>query len=94
MVDPAAAPATSPAPARAVLYLRAGCHLCGPARELVERVAAEVGVAWDEVDVDAADDATFTAYTELVPALTVDGELVGRWRLDEAAVRAALRGVR
>ena len=85
------AAADAPPGTRAVLYLRESCHLCGPAREVVARLAGESGVPWAEVDVDAADDATFQRYTELVPALTVDGVLVGWWRLDEAEVRAALR---
>jgi hypothetical protein len=83
-------PDTTAPGTRAVLYLREGCHLCGPARDLVARLAADAGVAWTEVDVDAADDETFRRFTELVPALTVDGALVGRWRLDEGEVKAAL----
>ncbi|MGL5908394.1 MAG: glutaredoxin family protein, partial [Phycicoccus sp.] len=41
---------------RVTLVTRADCHLCVVARETVARVAAELGVGWAEVDVDADPD--------------------------------------
>ena len=80
--------ATSPGPERVVLYVRAGCHLCATARELVSAVAAESGTAWREVDIDVSP-GTRSLFGELVPAVLVDGVLVDHWRIDEARLRRA-----
>ena len=45
-----------PGTARVTLYSRAGCHLCDDARQVVERVCAELGESYAEVDVDADPD--------------------------------------
>jgi glutaredoxin-like protein DUF836 len=77
------------APVRVRLVGRAGCHLCDVAREVVERVCADVGVGWDEVDVDA-DPAMLARWSEEVPVTLVDGRQHDFWRVDEARLRAAL----
>lgn len=75
---------------RAVLLTRAGCHLCGPARQVVADVAGELRQPWEEWDLDAHP-ALVERYRTLVPVLLVDGREVGHWRLDPAQVRRALR---
>ena len=71
------------------LLSREGCHLCADARALVERVAAEAGVAWTETDVD--DDSALRAeFGDLVPVVRVDGKELGYWRIDEDRLRRAL----
>ncbi|MCC2320578.1 glutaredoxin family protein [Cellulomonas xiejunii] len=79
--------------ARVVLYGRAGCHLCDDARDLVERVCADVGATWAEVDVDRpGPDGSVLAdeLGEMVPVVDVDGVRRGYWRIDEARLRRAL----
>jgi glutaredoxin len=78
-------------PVRTVeLLAREGCHLCDDARRLVERVAAETGTGWTEIDVDT--DARLRAeFGDLVPVVRVDGKELGYWRIDEAKLRRALR---
>ncbi|MBF0686533.1 MAG: glutaredoxin family protein [Cellulomonas sp.] len=79
--------------ARVVLYGRTGCHLCDDARALVERVCADVGATWAEVDVDLpGPDGTVLAdeLGEMVPVVDVDGVRRGYWRIDEARLRRAL----
>ncbi|MBD7920060.1 glutaredoxin family protein [Cellulomonas sp. Sa3CUA2] len=79
--------------ARVVLYGRAGCHLCDEARALVERVCADVGATWAEVDVDVpGPDGRVLAdeLGEMVPVVDVDGVRRGYWRIDEARLRRAL----
>lgn len=88
---------TDPAPARVVLYVRAGCHLCDDARTVVAAVAAERGATWAEVDVDAGDAvpdgrALADVYGELVPVVEVDGERAGYWQIDADRLRDALAG--
>jgi glutaredoxin len=77
-------------PHRITLLSRDGCHLCDDARQLVRRVAAEVGSPWDETDVDG-DPALRAEYGDLVPVVLVDGKEHGYWRIDEARLRRALR---
>jgi glutaredoxin len=74
---------------RVVLVGRQGCHLCDAARDVVRRVAEDVGVSWTEVDVDA-DDALLRAYSDQVPVVLVDGRQHDFWRVDEQRLRAAL----
>ena len=53
------------------------------------RVCADLGVGWEEVDVDA-DDALLQRWSEEVPVTLVDGRQHDFWRVDEARLRAAL----
>jgi glutaredoxin len=71
------------------LLAREGCHLCDDARRLVQRVTAEAGVAWTEVDVDA-DPRLRAEFGDLVPVVRVDGKELGYWRIDEGKLRRAL----
>jgi hypothetical protein len=85
------APATPTAgvPPRVVLLGRAGCHLCDEARVVVERVAAELGVGWEERSVDD-DPELLRRYAEQIPVTFVDGAQHDFWRVDERRLRAAL----
>ena len=74
---------------RVVLYGRAGCHLCEVAREVVDRVCAELGEEYAEVDVDT-DPALADRYGEEIPVTFVDGRQHDFWRVDEHRLRAAL----
>lgn len=99
---PAAGPTGAGGPVEAprlTLYTRVGCHLCEPAHDVLVALAAESGVAWREVDVDAppADQpdlpdaaALRAAYGDKVPAVTLDGELVAWWQVDGDVLRRAL----
>lgn len=76
-----------------VLYGRSGCHLCDAARAVVERVCADAGATWVEVDVDLpTPDGRVLAdeLGELVPVVEVDGVRRGYWRIDETRLRRAL----
>ncbi len=77
--------------ARVTLYSRPGCHLCDDAREVVERVCAELGTSYDEVDITGSPE-LLDAYTDQVPVTLVDGRRHDFWRVDEGRLRAALEG--
>jgi hypothetical protein len=78
-----------PSEPRVALYTRPGCHLCGPARQIVRSLCAELDVDWVERSI--ADDRELTVdYGELIPVVTVDGVQQGFWRIDEVRLRAAL----
>ncbi len=79
-----------PADHRLTLLGRPGCHLCDEAREVLARVAGDLGVPWDERDV-TADPADFEEYADRVPVLLLDGREHGYWRIEEDRLRRDLR---
>ena len=74
---------------RVTLYSRPGCHLCADAREVIERVCAELGETYDEVSIDE-DPALRDRFGEEIPVTFVDGRQHDFWRVDERRLRAAL----
>jgi hypothetical protein len=75
--------------ARITLLSRAGCHLCDDARAVIARVAADLGVGWEERDITlSADD--LAQYSEMIPVTFVDGVQHDFWRVREDRLKAAL----
>ena len=74
---------------RITLYTRPGCHLCDDARVVVERVCADLGESFEEVDITTDDDLA-DRFGEDVPVTFVDGKQHDFWRVDENRLRAAL----
>jgi len=71
------------------LLSRPGCHLCDDAREVIARVAAELGAGWEERDIsESAED--LAAYSEMVPVTFIDGVQHDFWWVKEDRLRAAL----
>jgi glutaredoxin len=68
--------------ARLVLYTRPGCHLCGDARTVLERI----GEPFDEIDIDS-DDELFKRYLERIPVVVLDGEELYDFFVDEQDLR-------
>ncbi len=75
--------------ARITLLARPGCHLCDDARAVIERVAAELGVGWEERDITASPD-DMEEYWDKIPVTLVDGVQIDFWRIGEPRLRAAL----
>ena len=80
-----------PGEARICLLSRPGCHLCDDAREVIARVAGELGVGWTERDITASHD-DVREYGDMIPVTFVDGIQHDFWRVDEARLRKALGG--
>ena len=75
--------------ARITLLSRAGCHLCDDARAVIARVAADLGVGWEERNITlSADD--LAQYSEMIPVTFIDGVQHDFWRVSEDRLRAAL----
>ena len=72
------------------LLTRPGCHLCQDARAVIARVAADLGVRWEERDIEQ-DPADAQAYGEMIPVTLIDGVQHDFWRVSEQRLRAALR---
>jgi len=75
--------------ARITLLARPGCHLCDDAREVISRVADDLGVAWEERDITQSED-DLREYWEKIPVTFVDGIQHDFWRVSEDRLRAAL----
>ena len=71
------------------LLSKPGCHLCDSAREVIARVAADLGVPWEERDITSS--ATDTReYWDKIPVTLIDGVQHDFWRVSEERLRAAL----
>jgi hypothetical protein len=71
---------------RVVLYGQPGCHLCDEAREVLERVRAQVPFVLEERDI-TENDALHLAYLERIPVVTVDGEETFDFWVDERRLK-------
>jgi hypothetical protein len=83
------APAAPRGEPRITLLGRPGCHLCDDARAVIERVAGELGVGWEERDITASPD-DLREYRDQIPVTLVDGVQIDFWRVSEARLRTAL----
>jgi len=74
------------------LVTRTGCHLCELAQPVVEQAAADAGVRFEVLDVDA-DRAPMTdaaSWSDKVPVVLLDGVEHAYWQVDRKALRRAL----
>lgn len=71
----------------AIVYTRAGCHLCDDAKQLLERH----GLAVRTIDIDG-DPELRARYTECVPVVVIDGQERFRGRVDPLLLRRLLKG--
>lgn len=76
---------------RVVLYARAGCHLCDEARAVILEVRASAPFAFEEIDIETADELV-RDYGVRIPVVAVDGEELFEYSLSAAALRAAVAG--
>ena len=74
---------------RITLLTKPGCHLCDDARVVIERVSAQTGAGWEEVDI-TDDPGLQSKYADQIPVTLVDGVQHDFWRVDEARLRKAL----
>ncbi|MFI5066385.1 MAG: glutaredoxin family protein [Streptosporangiales bacterium] len=81
--------ALSGPPHRITLLSRPGCHLCDTAREVIARVAADLGVPWEERDITRSE-ADLREYGDTIPVTLIDGVQHDFWRVSEDRLRAAL----
>jgi glutaredoxin len=80
------------APARITVYGRPGCHLCDDALAVLERIRPDAPFALETVNIED-DDALLAAYLERIPVVSLDGEEVYDFLVDEADLRARLARV-
>ena len=71
------------------LLSREGCHLCDDAREVIARVAADLDVRWEELDITKSD-SDLRKYWDMIPVTLIDGIQHDFWHVSEERLRAAL----
>ncbi|GAA1627505.1 glutaredoxin family protein [Leucobacter chromiireducens] len=85
---------------RLTLIGKPGCHLCDEARDVVERVRAEVAAEGVETELEELDilqdPALARVHAESIPVLQINGKRHAIWRVDPArlapAIQKAARG--
>ena len=82
-------PADTPAAATITLLSRPGCHLCDEARTVIARVAADLGVPWEERDITQSE-RDLQDYWEMIPVTLINGVQHDFWHVSEQRLRAAL----
>jgi glutaredoxin len=75
------------------LYGKPGCHLCEDARAVIERVAGDLDVRWEERDITRSEEDT-RRYWEQIPVTLINGVQHDFWRVDEDRLRAAVGALR
>jgi glutaredoxin len=72
-----------------VVYSRPDCHLCADAMAALRGLQAELGFDLREQDIDG-DEALQRAYFERIPVVTLDGEELFDYFVDETVLRERL----
>ncbi|MUN42499.1 glutaredoxin family protein [Actinomadura litoris] len=80
-------------PIMITLLGKPGCHLCDDARAVIERVAGELEVPWEERDITRSEEDT-RLYWEQIPVTLINGVQHDFWRVDENRLRAAVEKLR
>ncbi len=75
------------------VYSRPGCHLCQDAVEGLRRMQAEIDFELLELDI-SADESLHRAYFERIPVISLEGEELCEYFLQEALVRERLESRR
>jgi glutaredoxin len=86
--QPGAGPGSGAKP-QITLLSRPGCHLCDDAREVIGRVAADLGVPWQERDITRSE-RDLREYWEQIPVTLIDGVQHDYWHVSEERLRAAV----
>lgn len=74
------------------IYSKPGCHLCDVAKEQLLALQRRHGFHLEEVDI-SRDAKLFEEFGTRIPLVWVNGRLVGKYHVDEAALVGELRRV-
>ncbi len=80
-------------PALVAIYSKPGCHLCHEALEVLAGLQEELGFELREIDI-SGEQALHDAYFERIPVITLDGEELCEFILDEQILRDRLESRR
>ena len=80
------------ATARLLVYTRPGCHLCAEAIATLRDLQRELCFELEELDI-STDERLERTYFERIPVVTLNGEELSEYFVDEAALRERLKSV-
>jgi glutaredoxin len=75
------------------VYSKPDCHLCVDAMRTLRRLQQELGFALQELDI-TVEETLHRAYFERIPVVTLDGEELCEYVVEEALVRERLESRR
>ncbi len=75
------------------VYSRPGCHLCEDAVQGLRRMQGEIDFELLELDI-SADESLHRAYFDRIPVISLEGEELCEYFLQEAVVRERLESRR
>lgn len=75
---------------RVVIYYKSTCHLCEDAKQVLERVRPYELFELEEVNIDH-DRVAYGLYSDKIPVVTINGQVVFRYRVDEDRLIRRLR---
>lgn len=78
---------------RVTLYVREECHLCREAEATLSRLASQLGLTWERVDIEG-DPELERRYGEKVPVLAINGKPMLSAPLSEKQIRQLFRAKR
>lgn len=76
---------------RVVIYSRSGCHLCEEALAVIARARRAARFELVEIDIES-DEQLLMRYLERIPVVTVDGQELFEYFVDEQALVDKVRG--
>jgi glutaredoxin len=72
-----------------MVYSKPDCHLCADAMARLHRLESELRFTLEERDI-TTDEALLRAYFERIPVVTLDGEELFEYFIDEGVLRERL----
>ena len=72
-----------------IVYSRSDCHLCDVMKDSLTRLNTHYTFSFSNVDIDANSELVHQ-YGFFVPVLTLDGDTICHYELDEAAFKTSL----
>lgn len=75
---------------RLTIYYKPACHLCEDAKQVLERVRPFERFELEEVDI-SHDRVAYGLYSDKIPVVTINGQMVFKYRVDEDRLIRRLR---
>ncbi len=71
------------------LYTKSNCHLCDVMKNVILKVKPDFDLNLELVDIET-EEVLYEMYKQSIPALTINGKLFAKYRLDETSLRNKL----
>ncbi|MBI3399083.1 MAG: glutaredoxin family protein [Deltaproteobacteria bacterium] len=72
------------------IYSKKDCSLCKKAKQLIDKINAEMPFSFKEIDIAASED-LLRKYKEDIPTIFINGKKAFKFKVDETEFRKKLR---